>query len=252
MLRPVTRPVTGPVIADLIAGGGWSPADLGASLFDMWDAEEASTVSLSGSAVTSWASVINAYAAVQGVGASRPIYSATSFNSRPGLTFDGADDLLIYVGQPFPSGTTPSEIWGLIDVTTPGATAGSKYVASYGGTDNNTARAMRRSSTASVNKATAVVDSVPSVEHPANVAGRHVWRAIFEATRHRIDIDGVEGTWTNEVPGTGTTRVVLGALQTGLATFFQGVMPFLAVTDRLTTDQAAAFTTYLKTRGGIA
>lgn len=231
----------------------WTPTDLGASLLDMWDAEEAGTLSLSGAAVTAWASVKNGYSAAQGTGAARPIYSATSFNSRPGLTFDGSDDVLIYAAQPFPSGATPSEIWALIDVTTAGATTGSKYAVSYGGSDNTTARALRRSSTGGVNKAAAVVDAVPSVEHPADAAGRHVWRAIFEATRHRIDIDGVEGTWTTETPGTGATRVVLGALQTGAATFFQGVIPFVAFTDRITdAETATLFTNYLKARGGIA
>ena len=236
-------------------GGGesWSPLDLGDNLLDMWDAEAADTITLSGSAVSAWASVKNGYSAAQGTGSARPIYSATSFNSRPGLTYDGSDDVLIYPAQPFPTSSNPAEIWLLIDITTPGATTGSKYAFSYGGTSNSDARALRRGSTSSVNRGAAVVNAVPTADHPTDVAGRHVWRAVFEADGYRLDIDGVAGTKTiSAATLTTQTRVVLGALQTGAANFIQGVMSLAAVTAPLSTDEAALMLAYLKTRGGIA
>jgi hypothetical protein len=235
-------------------GASWSPLDLGDNLLDMWDAEAADTLTLSGSAVSAWASVKNGYSAAQGTGSARPIYSATSFNSRPGLTYDGSDDVLIYPAQPFPGGTTPSELWLLIDITTPGATTGSKYAFSYGGTTNSDVRALRRSSTSSVNRAAAILNAVATAENSVDVAGRHVWRAVFEGDGYRIDIDGVAGTKTVTTVNAPSvqTRVVLGALQTGAANFIQGVMSLAAVTPLLSTDDAALMLAYLKTRGGIA
>ena len=253
--RPITLTDNAPPIALFNPDGShyaaWTPAALGASLLDMWDAEEAASLTLSGASVDAWASVNNAYSAAQAVGASKPAYSATSFNGRPGVTFDGLDDVLVFAAQPFPLGT--SELWALLDVTTPGATAGSKYAFSYGGADNSSARALRRGSTASVNRATAVSNAVPSADHPTDASGRHVWRGVFDnSSGWRIEIDGVAGALTAGAPASGSTRVVLGALQTGAATFFQGVASMFAVTDTLTASQATAFTNYLKTRGGIS
>ena len=235
-----------------VKSAAWTPSALGASLLDMWDAEEEAKFTLVGSAVSAWFSSKNAYSAAQGTGAARPARSATSFNGRAGVTFDGADDALIYAGQPFPNLSSPSEIWALLDVTSPGATAGSKYAFSYGGLDNASARALRRSSVAGVNRGATVVSAVSGVEHPTGVGGRHVWRGVIEATQFRVDIDGVAGAYTAGAPGTGTTRVVLGALQTGISTFFQGVASMFAITAPLTDAEALAFTNYLKTRGGIA
>ncbi|HTM77999.1 MAG TPA: hypothetical protein VL133_10260, partial [Devosia sp.] len=70
----------------------WSPLALGASLLAWWDASQG--VSLSGSQVTAWADRKSGYSVAQGTGAARPLWSATSFGGKPGLTFDGIDDLL--------------------------------------------------------------------------------------------------------------------------------------------------------------
>src|SRR5688500_3331977 len=76
-------------------GVGVSPVTiLGASLLAWWTADRADLITLSGSQVTSWKDVVAGYDVVQGVGGSRPLWSATSFNGAPSLTFDAIDDEL--------------------------------------------------------------------------------------------------------------------------------------------------------------
>lgn len=237
----------------------WTPASLGASLYDYWDAEIASSISTSGATVTAWRSAKSSYSAAQGISASRPIYSATSFNGRPGLTFDGADDELTYAGVGnFPTGSNASEIWILIDQTLPGATAGIKTAVAYGG---NSAAAYRRvvriSDGSSVNRARIQMGTgggAPAVSND-NVAlnGKNVVRSIFESNL-RVDVNGTAGAvLAGAAPATGTTRTRIGATTDDTpANFFQGVISAVFITAPLTADQAAQMYLYLKARGGIA
>jgi hypothetical protein len=74
--------------------GLWSPAEITTA---QWlDAADASTLTLSGSDVTGWADKSgNARNAVERSSLTRPVYSVTSFNSLPGLSFNGTDQNLI-------------------------------------------------------------------------------------------------------------------------------------------------------------
>jgi len=74
--------------------GGWTPADFGTDLVAWWKADAG--VTESGGAVSQWDDQSgNGWHLTQGTSGSRPIYSATGFNSSyPGITFDGTDDFL--------------------------------------------------------------------------------------------------------------------------------------------------------------
>jgi len=77
------------------AGGLWSPADLGANLYSWLDANDPATISLSGANVTQWSDKSgNNINAVNATTASQPLYSASSFQSMGGITFDGVNDFL--------------------------------------------------------------------------------------------------------------------------------------------------------------
>ena len=71
----------------------WTPARIDTSLW--LDAADASTITLNGSTVSQWNDKSgNGRHASQPTTESQPIYSATAFNNRPTLVFDGSNDFL--------------------------------------------------------------------------------------------------------------------------------------------------------------
>lgn len=246
-------------VITLNKGVRWTPAQLGASLYDYWDAEQADTLSLSGSAVTAWRSAKNGYSAAQGTGAARPTYSATSFNSRPGVTFDGSDDELTYAGVGvFPTGSVSSEIWALVNQTALGSSAGVRAIFNYGGNAAAAWRRLNRTTDGSlVNRATTQMGTGaagPAAQNDnVDFSGRNVARSQIKANL-QTDVNGIAGA-VNATgnPATGTTRTRIGARNDDTPnSFFQGVVSFVAVTAPLTTNQAVQMLAYLKQRGGIS
>lgn len=233
-------------------GGGFRPADLGAALFDMWDAEDASKISLSGSAVTAWASSKNGYSASQAVGAARPVYSASSFNGRPGLTFDGSDDELMFGGVgTFPTGATPGETWLLCNQTALAADATARSAFSYGDIATSR-RTLGRTVSGAVNRPRMPVGST-SLIGTGDMSGLCVLRGAVGATASDLSLNGLSVAAGPIVPATASARTRLGAHAASAAgEFFQGIVSLIAVTAPLSTDQAAQMLVYLKARGGIA
>lgn len=71
----------------------WTPAQLTTALW--LDASDSSTITLNGSNVSQWNDKSgNSRHYAQGVAANQPAYSATAYNSKPGITFDGSTDVL--------------------------------------------------------------------------------------------------------------------------------------------------------------
>lgn len=250
--RPGKRRVVGTPIS------GFTPSDLGAALYDMWDVEDASKLTLVGAAVTAWASSKNGYSAAQAVGAARPVYSATSFNGRPGLTFDGSDDELTYAGVGvFPVGAAACEIWMLVDQPVAPAITTTGIMFSYGGMASTDRRRINRQVVSGVNRASVGVGTggaeVVPVNAVADFSGRNVLRGIISGTDTVIAVNGASGAATAAVPATGSVRTRLGA-NTGASAggFANVVVSLVAVTAPLSTDQATQMLAYLKARGGIA
>lgn len=232
----------------------FSPLRLGSLLYDMWDAERPETLSLSGSSVTAWRTVKNGYSAEQATGANQPTYSATSFNGRPGLTFDGTNDDLTLSGVGnFPTGATAGEIWALVDQTALGSDGVAvRNLFGYGGGSLATDRRLRRTIPGTVNTADLVITSTSASQ--AGYSGRCVLRAVTTGTAHRVDLNGVPGTPATATPATGTTRVRIGASPAGAtgSDFHQGVISLIAVTAPLSDGQVAQMLAFLRRRGGIA
>lgn len=237
--------------------GAFTPLSLGADLYDMWDAEMPSTISTSGATVTEWRSVKNGYAATQAIGAAMPIYSAVSFNGRPGLLFDGLDDELTYAGTGvFPVGATPSVIWMLVDQMALSADATVRVFGGYGDTASNR-RAVARVVNGGVNRGRIDAGNgggtVTGLNNAVDLSGRHVIKATFTATDMVIDIDGVAGVPTAVVPATASTRFRIGAATAAVAANFAScIFSLLAVTNPLSATPDAQMLAFLKARGGIA
>jgi hypothetical protein len=237
-------------------GGSWSPAFLGSSLLGFWDAERTDKLTLSGSSVTTWTDVVGNYAATQGVGASKPVWSATSFNGRPGITFDGSDDELTLASVPFPTGANACEIWGLVDQQTAAADLANRTFFSYGGNATTTMRAVQKVGGSAIPAVRTGNGATAPQQTNGNVAtdyflGRHVVRAVISATDQRVDINAIAGGAAAVVPATGSTRSRLGARTTDVAAeYFGGQIAALLVTSPLSSDQATQLYAYLKARGG--
>ena len=238
-------------------GPAFTPLDLGEALHDLWDAERGGDLTLSGGAVTAWASARNGYLAVQATSAARPLWSATGFNGRPGVSFDGIDDELTYEGVGlFPIGATPCEIWWLGSQDAPASDTGVRYAFAYGGGGTSVNRALRRSVPFGNNAANANVGSgsvVTVSSAPGNYDGRCVHRLVVGAAGSRVDLNGVAGSTTGVVPATTGVRTRLGASTAAAAGgFLQGVTSLVAVTALLSDPQASRMLGWLKARGGIA
>lgn len=68
----------------------WTPLNLGSALVAWWDAQAASSTSLSGSSVISWTDKVGGIVASQGTSGNRPTFSPTARNGKPGLVFASA------------------------------------------------------------------------------------------------------------------------------------------------------------------
>ena len=83
----------------------WTPASL-PNLVAWYDAQAASTIILNGSTVSQWNDKSgHGYNAVQGTAASQPTHGATSFNGKPGLTFNGSSNAIVAAA---PAGLFPN------------------------------------------------------------------------------------------------------------------------------------------------
>lgn len=248
-----------PQLVPVLSGGGWTPAQLGTSLLGAWDAERSDLITLVGSVVSSWRDVVAGYDAAQATGVARPAYSATSFNGRPGLTFDGADDELTYAGVgAFPVGSAGGEIWALLDQTALPADTANRRILSYGGGLNNNSRQLIRTVSLGVNRALGSTGYGTSATNTQNnlvdFSGRRVARLIVGSAQTKINVDGQEDPSPSTVtPNTSNTRTRIGANTAATASLFlQGVVNFAAITGPLTDEQSALMIQFLKARGGIA
>ena len=72
---------------------GFNPRSI--SGLALWfDANDSSTITTVSGAVSQWNSKVGGYTATQTTANNRPAYSATSFNGKAGVSFDGSNDQL--------------------------------------------------------------------------------------------------------------------------------------------------------------
>jgi hypothetical protein len=233
-----------------VLNNGWTPLRLGSSLLAWWDS--AYGVSLSGSAVTAWADRKNGYSAAQGTGSLRPVFSATSFNGVPGLTFDGTDDYLELASQPFPSGANPCEIWSVVSQDALVADTGVRAVFSYGGDASTARRGVERSVVTGQNRVRVTQGDGTTgftVTVAADFSGRHIARGKYEAAQATAYMDETAGTPVASNASIGTSRARIGALSnTSPSNYWQGVMRDVIITGALSASETAFLQQFLLAR----
>jgi len=235
----------------------WAPADLGASLLAFWDAERADLLTLATAAVTTWTdATANGYAITQSTTSAKPTYSATSFNSRPGVTFDKANSQrLVRTGiGSLPVNADPCEIWLVMDQTALVADTALMSLFEYGNSTNAFRRAERLVS-GGVNYAQGRVGTGAGASAFSNAnipfSGKHVVRYAIGATSSQVHMDGNAGLSQNIVPATSSGNMSMGMTNSGSFPM-TGIINACLVTAALDADQAAALLAWGKARAGIA
>jgi hypothetical protein len=230
----------------------WTPEDLGASLIAWWDAD-AGVVQTDG-AVSQWIDGVGALTLAQATADNQPVYSATSFNGRPGVTFDGTADFLnVEAVTGLPTGADPCEMWALVDQTALAADATNRYLFNYGGAVSTVRRALLRRVVSGVNRAAIEVGNgssgVLATDTSVNLSGRCVIRGVASGTLGIISVNGGSSSQTAVVPATTSVRTRMGCSTAASPnSFWQGTVAAVLVTAPLTDNEAALLADYLARR----
>ncbi|RWC47952.1 MAG: hypothetical protein EOS55_13885 [Mesorhizobium sp.] len=221
---------------------------LGSSLLAWWNADRIDLITTETSGkVSSWRDLVAGLNLVQTTDAARPVWSSTSFNGAPSVTFDGVDDFINLESQPFPSGAAPSELWAVVQQDMPAATAGLFTLFGYGAP--NAHRMLIRGVVSAVNRFEGLVGTIAPISPATNFSARHVLRLQIGAAASTTTIDGADSATASGVPATGTTRVrMAGNMAAPPTVFWAGKIRDAIVTGPLTADQASALAATLLAR----
>lgn len=227
--------------------GAVSPSTiLGSKLVEWWTADRADLITLNGSAVTSWKGAKNGYAATQGVSASRPVYSSSSFNGAPSVTFDGTDDELTCTDAAFlaalPTGAAPGEIWAVLSQDALAADATTRLSVAYGDANSNNARQLRRITNNQNFAAVGTGATFTNTTVESNFSDRAVTRGEYLATETAYALNNGTRRSVSAVPATTATRARVGATNfTVAANFWNGKVRDVIFTNAaLTSGEATA------------
>lgn len=233
--------------------GGWTPLALGSSLLAWWDAERPDLITAPGGAMSIWRDIVGGYDVTQAVGASKPVYSATSFNGRPGVSFDGIDDELTGAfPASFPTGAIPNEIWGVTSQDALAADVSSRVVAACGA-GSFQGRSLERTVVSGANRAFTRVGNgaanLTAIEGTVDFSGRHVCSAIIDGSNIFGEIDTVVSAATACTPLTSGLRVRLGASAANTASsYWSGTHSAILITSIITAMQRAQLYAYFNRR----
>jgi hypothetical protein len=243
MLRsPLRSPIRAPSL-----WLNFTPAALGSDLLAWWDSSTG--VALSGASVTSWTDKVGSLAPAQGTAASQPQYSATSFNGKPGISFDGtADHLTVSSVGSLPTGTAQLDMYAVVDQQATDTTA--RRLFGYGAGNDAQSCGLFRRITSSQSFLAAYASNGTS-PFPTNAPGLFTGRT---AGAGFVRADSVQ-SWQNGgysaivavVPNVATVRTVIGT-NTAMTLFHQGVIRDIIVTAPLNYGRREAMLNFIQSR----
>ncbi len=253
--RPSKGRGSGPSSKSGAATDAPHPAGIaGGSLLAWWTADRPDLITTTGAGVSSWRDTVAGYNLVQGTDAARPVYSATSFNGSPSVTFDGTDDFLSMASQPFPQGASPFEVWLVVQQDAAEADADTRRVFAFGGASNQTAVSIAKGATVSRPAFTIGTGggTADANTGSANFDTRHVVRVVATGTVIRMFLDGVStGADVAAIGAVGATLVRMGVHPAADVAFWQGKVRDALVTGPLTANQASALEAWLLPRRAL-
>lgn len=203
--------------ADNVKTSAWSPLTDPATLA-WWTADRADLITLSGAKVTQWLDAKAGNPLVQATDAARPLYSATSFNGAPGVTFDGTAATMSTTTIPL-ANDQPGEFWAVLSQDALVADA-TQRAALYQGSGASTARGVRRIVSGGVSRLRVVASNVSATQTAGVFEGRHVIRSKFETAQITPVMDGVAGTPVAFTPAVDAAAFIVGSYVGSL--FWQG------------------------------
>lgn len=230
---------------------------LGSTLLELWDAERTDLITIA-TGVSAWTGSKAGLQVTQGTGDAQPVWSATSFGGRPGITFDGTDDTLsLTLAAQFPAAGDASEIWAVLSNAALAADATVRNAVTYGSGSGATNRTIGRAVVSSVVRQRGITGDGSAVTnmngHTEFLGSRHVVRLEIGATHSIMTVDGVRGPVTAVVPNTTATRFRIGSSPVATPSlYWQGQVAFAAVTLPMPYQGLAkAFENYLLRRRGL-
>lgn len=231
---------------------------LGTDLLGLFDAEDLSSIVMSGSSVSSWTDKVNNYSVTQATTTAQPQYSATGFNGRPCVTFDGVDDFLSAGTSPYPSGANESEIWILGEQLNAASVTTLTVMFGYGTTNASAGRFVGRIGVSGFNRArTTSGDGTTNVLATAansDLTGRFLHRSQYRTDGLTNEVNGlVDPFVTASLGGTLNTRTRIGAsLATTAASFANFRANKILICKPLPAYKAGLLRRLLATQGGVA
>ena len=264
IVRPIGRPVVvtpevplrGDALPWDVQGGGsapWTPAALG---LDLW-LDHAVGVARSGSAWTSWTSVVNGHAFAQGTGASQPVDRTIGAFTVP--DFDGTDDFLQgpLASAIFGGSLSPIGIAAVVYADTLGGGTGANadgIIATA--TSNRFGLAVNTTTTTfwlfDVGGATrvATAGSALSTGTTTLVRGRFDNAAVIGATTDG-GAEGTTATGAGHFAGNYGFNMLVGRQANGASTSFDGaIFAIFARRTQFSAGELASLASYCSTRWG--
>lgn len=198
------RGVLDPTLGQLpsIIGSPWTPVDLGASLKGFYLASADKTIA---TGVSQWTDLSgNNNHLTQATPANQPAWSATSFNGRPGITFDGLAHYLKSnaIGALFAGNDTPVSIILAMQYA---SLANDKYLWSFGSStlDTHFFTAARSAATKTVIYRAEPGSSATAISTETQDTNRHVWSYVFPGTTISVFMDGAATSISTAFMNTG-------------------------------------------------
>jgi hypothetical protein len=230
----------------------WSPLKLGPALLAWWASDRPELISLSSSKVTSWRDVVGGYDVAQATDGARPLWSATSFNGRPGVTFDGTDDFLETATSPLPTNAALTyHMFGLAQQDGLVADAVTRFLICSGGT--NARRGIGRIVSGGANRGFSSQGSgagnTPAIDTVVALDGRHVITGRFGPADTGVAVDSQAETVAAVLGSYNTSRLRIGANTITTATqFWKGAVSDIVCAVGLTPEQVFRTTAWLLER----
>jgi hypothetical protein len=232
-------------------GTMWYPTDLGVKLRSWFDIERASTLSLSGSLISSWTGIVSGHVLSQALSGAKPAYSAGGFGGRPVATGDGTDDYLALSPDPFSAGAGTEEIWLLVDQAAPLSDAIGRFFFAHGFGGSQGRRITRLASTNDLLGAIGDGAVVQTATIAGGFTGRCLVRMVVKATETDLYLNGGSKTTIAVVPNTTATHLrFFSSANSSPSSFGLGGLNTVIRTDLLTDAEALPLTNFLMPRRG--
>lgn len=229
--------------------GTWRPTDLGAALTAWWSADDPAD-----GAVETWTARIGGIAPTQANAGARPVKASTSFDARPGVTFDGVDDNLITTSfAALPSGVVTGEIWAAVQQDEVAAVAPLTIALMYGALAGGR-RGFWRSGATGTNRYVVGGGSAVLSDTAIDFSGYHLVGAVYTSTTQFGFIDGAPTVPASAASAQDTvaTRLRIGAQNTATASnYWKGALRHILVTTELAAGQRQQIEGWLAWDAGL-